>query len=365
MSLPFLPLRTERTSGVLDDPNIVGSIVEQVAAGNAAEACRIAVRWCSLTKDRRAQCDGNQGLLWKQLTGAVFPTARAPTPADAAHGYRPKAAQSAAKEWFVYLCKQMTAMKERRQDYAYAKIERDEYDDKFYDDGEESDLEAWDRHREEWMNCERKLARLEEKVRAARHEYPQDADERRGTLDNRNLYKRLMDRGVASLSKAQLLVLATRMRFQMQQAHMAKLFPEQAFQTETDVPTAKANEAWSRLRADIDARLHKMVGPKWAARRESAQRFAVHRDRKDPREAELTALVRAAEARLDTTPRGATYAGLDRPEQAVLRGALNDLTHSRFVGWTLHAYRAELNRKKAALERALAPLLVQASPTPR
>ena len=379
-SLPLCPTGTAPSPAAaaamdeaLGHPDVVGSIVEQVAADNVAEACRLAVRWCGLTKGHRAQCDANSGLLWRQLTGAVFPTARAPTPADGAHGYKPKDAQSAGKEWFYYLCKQMRVMKERREDYFYAKNEWRSSEDRntwFADYG--TQLEAWDRYHKEWMVYQRKLATLEQKVRIAGHEYPQDVDEREKTLDNIQIFERRMNELIRKLgdpvrgfgatpayqnqaNDMQLLVLATRTRFHVEQEYMADLFQFPKPEFETDV--AKANEAWSRLRKNFNERLQQIAGKHVAARRESARRFAVHQDGKDPREAELTALVHAAEAHLGTTPEKMTYAGLDSEEEAALRGALYDLKYARYLGRTLHTYPANINPKKAALESALAQLL--------
>lgn len=357
MALPLLPLRATGTSSALDEPDVVSSIVEQVAAGHVEEACRLAVRWCGLTKDRRAQCDGNQGYMWRQLAGVVFPTARAPTPADGAHGYKPKDAQSAVREWFYYLCKQMKAMKERREDYAYAKLEWEEYLGADHDEDEEEhgELNTWKRRWNNFIMYQRKLARLEERVRTAGHEYPQDAAERTSTLKDIELMTEMMHLDTQAMSKRERHVLTTLMRFQVQQEHMDDLFQFPKPELEPDV--TKANEAWSRQRKDIAVHLQKEAGPEWADRRDSAQRFAVHRDSKDPREAGLTALVSAAEARLNTTPMAVTHARVDSAEQAVLRGALNDLKYARYVGRTLRAHLAEINRKKRALERALAPLL--------
>jgi hypothetical protein len=355
MSLPFLPLKPASTSGALDDPNLVASIVERVAAGDVTEACRLAVRWCGLTNDRRAQCNANSGLLWRQLTGAVFPTSvRNPTPAWlGANLSRPR--DAVGKEWFYYLCKQVKAMKERREDYAYAVLAFDEVADRYYDENEDTELDFWYRRRDDWIMYQRRLARLEEKVHEAGHEYPQDVAERKSLLENIEALTKLMERGPRQMSRKQLLILTTRMRFQVEQEHMAYLF--QFPKPEIEPTQAKANEAWSRQRRDMNARLQQMAGREVAAQRDSAQRFAVHRDSTDPREAALTALVRAAEARLNTTPMNVTYAGLDSAEQAELRRALNDLKYARYMGRTLRTYPLEINPKKAALERALAPLL--------
>jgi len=350
MSLPFLPLKPASTSGALDDPNVVASIVEHVAAGDVTEACRLAVHWCGLTNDRRAQCNANSGLLWKQLTGAVFPTARAPTPAWlSANVTRP--ADAVGKEWFYYLCKQIKAMKERREDYAYAKFWQAENRPLWNDD---DPLELWHRRKNDWIMNQRKLARLEEKVREAGHEYPQDVAERKSLLENIEALTQLLVPSRGNMTTKGLLVLATRLRFHMEQEHMADLFQFPEPDVSPDV--AKANEAWSRLRRDINARLQQMVGREVVNRRDSARRFAAVRDSNDPREAALTALVRAAEARMDTTPMNVTYAGLDSVEQTELRRALNALKYARYLGRTLRAYPEDINPKKAALESALAAL---------
>lgn len=353
MSLPLLPLKPERTSGALNDPNIVASIVEHVKAGDVTEACRLAVHWCGLTNERRAQCNANSGLLWRQLTGAVFPTARAPTPAWlGANLTRPR--DSVGKEWFYYLCQQMKAMKERREDDAFAKLAWYDNTDRHYDDDEDTALDVWNRRKNDWIMYQRKLARLEEKVREAGHEYPQDVVERQSLLENIEDLTNLMDSSIGLMSSKQQLMLTTRMRFEVEQEHMADLFQ---FQMPEIEPTqAKANEAWSRQRRDINAHLQKHFGSEVAAQRDSAQRFAVHRDSKYPREAALTALVRAAEAHLNTTPEQVTYASTDNAEQRALRRALNDLKYSRYVGRTLRTYPNNINPKRAALEQALAPL---------
>ena len=352
MSLPFLPLKPASTSGALDDPNVVASIVEHVAAGDVTEACRLAVHWCGLTNDRRAQCNANSGLLWKQLTGAVFPTARAPTPAWlGANVTRP--ADAVGKEWFYYLCKQIKAMKERREDYAHAKFWVAENQSLW---GDDDPLELWHTRKNDWIMYQRNLAKLEVKVREAGHEYPQDVAARRSLLENiETLTRLLMAFRRGEMPMKGLLVLATRLRFHMEQEHMADLFQFPKPDVLPDV--AKANEAWSRLRRDINARLQKMVGREVANKRDSARRFALVRDSADPREAALTALVRAAEARMDTTPMNVTYAGLDSVEQTELRRALNELKYARYLGRTLRTYAQDINPKKAALERALAPLL--------
>ena len=353
MSLPFLPLKPASTSGALDDPNVIASIVEQVAAGHVAEACRLAVRWCGLTNERRAQCNANSGLLWKQLTGAVFPTARAVTPAWlSANLSRPR--DAVGKEWFYYLCKQMKAMKERREDYAYAKLEWDELGRSWYDD-EDTDLDIWHGRKNDWISYQRRLARLEEKVHEAGHEYPQDVAERQSLLGNIKALTNLMDSSIDTMPAMELRILTTRVRFHVEQEHMADLFQ---FPTpEIESTQAKANEAWSQQRRVINARLQQVAGREVAAQRDSAQRFAVARDSKDPREAALTALVSAAEARLNTTPMNATYAGLDNAEQTELRRVLSALKYARHIGRTLRNYPADIIRKKAALERALASLL--------
>lgn len=352
MSLPFLPLKSASTSGALDDPNLVASIVEHVAAGDVTEACRLAVQWCGLTNDRRAQCNANSGLLWKQLTGAVFPTSvRNPTPAWlGANLSRPQ--ESVGKEWFYYLCQQIKTMKERREDYAYAKRA---YDEEYpYQDEGDTDLDTWYRRRDDWIMNQRKLARLEEKVREAGHEYPQDVAERKSLLENTAFLAQLMEDSMTTMPVILARVLAMRMRFQVEQEHMAELF--QFPMPEIEPIQAKANEAWSRQRRDINARLQRWFGNN-AASRDSARRFAVHRDSTDPREAALTALVRAAEARLDTTPMKVTYTSTDNAQQRALRSALYDLKYVRHRGRTLRTFPQEVIPKKAALEEALAPLL--------
>jgi len=352
MSLPFLPLKPASTSGALDDPNVVASIVEHVAAGDVTEACRLAVHWCGLTNDRRAQCNANSGLLWRQLTGAVFPTARAPTPVWLGSNLsRPQ--DSVGKEWFYYLCQQIKAMKERREDYAYAKRAYDEAYS-LYEYDADGDLDLWYRRRDDWIMDQRKLARLEMKVREVGHEYPQDVAERKSLLENIAALTNLMQDTMTTMPGKKVWVLAMRMRFQVEQEHVAYLF--QFPKPEIEPTQAKANEAWSRQRRDMNARLQRQFGNQVTEERESARRFAVHRDRADPREAELTALVRTAEALLDTTPMNVTYTSTDNAEQAELRSALYDLKYSRYIGRTLRTYPEAINPKKAALERALAPL---------
>ena len=352
MSLPLLPLKPASTSGALDDPDVVGLIVEQVAKGDVPGACRLAARWCGLTNERRAQCNANSGLLWKQLTGIVFPTARAPTPGWlGANVARPSHAVL-DKEWFYNLCKQIKAMKERRDDYTFAKWKASAAPS--WDRDYEWNLDGWNDRQRDWIRYHRMLAKLGEKVRDAGHEYPQDVAERKSLLENIRITTMTMNRTTKKMKKRDQLVLTTKMRFKVQQEHMADLFQLRKPEVEPDV--AKANEAWSRERLALNARLQSAFGREVAEMRDAAQRFAVVRDSKDPREAELTALVHAAEGILYTSPMNATYASYDSPEQAELRLALNDVKYARYTGSTFRLAGEGMNELKLELERALAPL---------
>lgn len=363
MSLPFLALRPTGTSSAFDEPDIIGSIVEQVAAGHVADACRLAVHWCGLTNGRRAQCDANSGLLWKQLTKLVFPMARAPAPADGAHGYEPKNAQSASKEWFYYLCKQIKAIKERREDYAYAKLAwEDDVEEHYRLDEEDTNLDRWHLNKDDWIRYQSRLARLEEKVRKAGQAYPQDVAERALILNNLEVHAKIMEDLVTDMPEEEQLELTTQVRFHVEEEHMADLFQFPKSELETDEP--EAYKAWSRQQRVINARLQRTV---WATRtrsserlskRDSARRYTASQDRKHPREAELTALVSAAEARLNTTPMKATSAEFESAEEQELRRAVYALKYSRGpLGRTFETYATDINRKKSALERALASLL--------
>lgn len=363
MSLPFLPLKPASTSGVLDEPDLVSLIVEQVAAGNPAEACRLAVRWCSLNRGRRAQCDANSGLLWRQLAGAVFPTARQSNQDDEAYGYKPKDAQSAGKEWFYHLCTRIKVMKEHKEMLSFAKFKVYLQVHPLFDlnAGTYDPLYGWNEQLEKWKEWHRALAALDQKVRdGAAKETQEDALERRelndqikktkGMLD---MYLRLMD----SLKRVRLYVVDAQMRLELYREYMADLFPDKDA-PEPDPLSVQVHEAYSKLRKETLARLDTpaFIGLErklWKQRIDAVRRSAADRDSKDPREAQLTALMQEVESHFDTHLHEAVEINDGGPSHKAVRNALYELKYYRYAGFTFAKDEQTMVRVQAALERAL------------
>lgn len=363
MSLPFLPLKPASTSGVIDEPDLIGLIVEQVAAGNPAEACRLAVRWCSLNRGRRAQCDANSGLLWRQLAGAVFPTARRPNQDDEAYGYKPKDAQSAGKEWFYHLCTRIKVMKEHKEMLSFAKLKAlsevvwtmDHWDTY-------NPLYGWNTTLEKWKGWHRALAALDQKVRdGAAKETHEDALERRelndqieGAKDMMDTYFRLMHRERRTL----LYVVDAQMRLELYREYMADLFPDKDA-PEPDPLSVQVHEAYSKLRKETLARLDTpaFIGLErklWKQRIDQARRSAADRDSKDPREAELTALMQEVESHFDTHLDEAVASNDGGPSHKAVRDALYKLKYYRYAGFTFAKNEPQMVMFQTELERALA-----------
>ena len=362
MSLPFLPLKPASTSGVIDEPDLIGLIVEQVAAGNPAEACRLAVRWCSLNRGRRAQCDANSGLLWRQLAGAVFPTARRPNQDDEAYGYKPKDAQSAGKEWFYHLCTRIKVMKEHKEMLSFAKFkahsevwQMDHWD--LY-----SPLVQWNKKLKQWKEWHRALAALDQKVRdGAAKETQEDALERRELNDQIKSAKNMLDmyiRQMDSMRRTLLYVVDAQMRLELYREYMADLFPDKDA-PEPDPLSVQVHEAYSKLRKETLARLDTpaFIGLErklWKQRIDQAQRSAADRDSKDPREAALTALMQEVDSYFDTHLYEAMEINDGGPSHKAVRDALDKLKYYRYAGFTFAKNEGTMVYLQAQLERALA-----------
>lgn len=92
-------------SEALAKEDILYSILLALADGDFADVCRAAARWCTLNKTHMAACDDG---VWKQLTGRVFPNARAPNTGRAGRTDEP----TNPKDWFFHLCTQYKEMRD-------------------------------------------------------------------------------------------------------------------------------------------------------------------------------------------------------------------------------------------------------------
>ena len=100
-------------SEALASEDILYSILLALADGGFADVCRAAARWCTLNRAHMAACDDG---VWKQLTGRVFPKARAPNTGRAGRTDEP----TNPKDWFFHLCTQHQRLRdllERRREH--------------------------------------------------------------------------------------------------------------------------------------------------------------------------------------------------------------------------------------------------------
>ena len=96
-------------SEALGDNDILYSILLALADGAIKDVCRAAARWCSLTKAHMAACDDN---VWEELTGIVFPDARAPNTGRIGRTDEP----TDPKGWFYHLCVQHKRLRDLRNE---------------------------------------------------------------------------------------------------------------------------------------------------------------------------------------------------------------------------------------------------------
>jgi len=365
MPLPFLPLKPTSTSGVLDEPDLVGLIVEQVAAGNPAEACRLAVRWCGLTRGHRAQCNANSGELWMKLAQAVFPTARKPAPVDEAYGYKPKDDQSKGKEWFYHLCTRSRVMKEHEEMFWFAKIKA--HSPHNYDTpgawGSGSPILQWYQRLGKWKEWHHALAALDQKVHGdSASEAQEDALRRRqlnGHIDHAKEHMDVLMQAMQTESfwRKQLYVVDAQMRLEIQREYMADLFPDRGA-PEPDPQSVQVHEAYSKLRKETLALLDTpaFIGLErklWKQRIGAMRRSVADRDAKDPREAELTALIQEVESHFDDTHlRKPTEINNHDPARKAVLDALYKVKYHRYGGWTFASHERELANLVHSLERA-------------
>ena len=100
-------------SEALAKEDILYSILLGLADGDFADVCKAAARWCTLNKTHMAACDDG---VWEELTGLVFPGARAPNTGRIGRTDEP----TNPKDWFFHLCtqhKQMRDLLARRHEH--------------------------------------------------------------------------------------------------------------------------------------------------------------------------------------------------------------------------------------------------------
>lgn len=117
--LPPPPSRTRPGEGdeapataqeeALGKPDILYSILLALADGDFADVCRAAARWCFLNKAHMAACEDG---VWEELTGLVFPNARAPNTGRADRTDEP----TNPKDWFFHLCTQHKRLRDLREE---------------------------------------------------------------------------------------------------------------------------------------------------------------------------------------------------------------------------------------------------------
>jgi hypothetical protein len=370
MALPFLPIclgdatGTNAVDTTLRDADLVGTIVEQVRTNNIPEAIRLAVYWCSLNRERRAHCDANSGTVWRQLTTVVFPNARAPTPADAAHGYKPKDAQSAGKAWFYYLCMQFQKTRDCKEELGFALVRRtwENYSDWWtplpnlphdlpYDvNAEWTDAKLW-KFREDFLSSARNYT--------SQNDLPQAAIELVMANWRRNIPHHL--RTIQNQRRSGLYLMSAIYRFQAQIDYMADLFQDPN-RPQPNSQLARAYEAYATLRKELLAQLHTpayigLEQKMWEQRKAFVKRKLADNgnDNDDPREANLQALIRRASAKLDLTPAEAMRMADANPRLTQMRAYLYAVKYLVYKGMGRGFVKDEdkMPRQMAALERAL------------
>ena len=76
---------------IAQSPDIMGTILASLDAGDGEQACKMAMRWCATQK---GMCDDAQ--LWQELRVRIFPQTR--------NSLQPVFAKKSEKKWFYMLC---------------------------------------------------------------------------------------------------------------------------------------------------------------------------------------------------------------------------------------------------------------------
>lgn len=76
---------------IAQSPDIMGTILASLDAGDGEQACKMAMRWCATQK---GMCDDEE--LWQELRVRIFPQTR--------NSLQPVFAKKSEKKWFYMLC---------------------------------------------------------------------------------------------------------------------------------------------------------------------------------------------------------------------------------------------------------------------